>query len=83
MSMAVQSVKFEQETLDKLSELARIRDQDISYLILEAVIDFIEKSEWQIEEVKKTLQGIDSGEVSTRPLGEFLAETKENLFQKS
>ncbi|WP_257276502.1 MULTISPECIES: CopG family ribbon-helix-helix protein [unclassified Endozoicomonas] len=80
--MAVKSVKFEQETLDKLNELARIRDRDVSYLIREAVNDLIDKTAWQIEEVEKTLEGIDSGEVSTRPLGDFLTEAKESLSKK-
>ena len=78
MAMVMKSVKFDRETLDKLEGLARIRDRDISYLVRQAVDELIERYEWQVEEVEKTLEGIDSGKVPTRPLEGFLSELEDS-----
>ncbi|WOG25830.1 hypothetical protein [Endozoicomonas sp. 8E] len=83
MAQLMCGLKFDHETSDKFHELARLRDQCISYLIRGAVNDLIEKTAWQIVEVEKTLEDIDSGKVSTRPLDDFLTEAKEILSKQS
>jgi len=77
MAMVMKSVKFEQETLDKLQDLAKIRDRDVSYVIREAVNDMIEAHEWQLEQSMETVRRVRSGEEKTyshEEIGQWLKD---------
>ncbi|MGI9283381.1 MAG: CopG family ribbon-helix-helix protein [Endozoicomonas sp.] len=65
MSKTLKPVRFDEETLEKLEELAALEDRDTSYLIRSAVNDLIDAHEWQLEHSKETLKKINTGEMKT------------------
>jgi predicted transcriptional regulator len=48
-----------------LDKLAEVKDRDRSYLIKQAVADFIALHRWQIEEVERAIQEADAGKFAT------------------
>ena len=48
-----------------LDELATMKDRDRSYLIKQAVADFISLQRWHIEEINKGLAEADAGDFAS------------------
>lgn len=57
--------KLNQDDVTFLDKLAEVTDRDRSYLIKQAVADFIANQKWQVEEVERALAEADRGEFLT------------------
>ena len=66
--------KLNQDDVAFLDKLAESSDRDRSYLIRQAVGDFIAAQKWQLEEVVAAMAEADRGEVLTDE--EFRAEVQ-------
>ncbi|MDP2815830.1 MAG: ribbon-helix-helix protein, CopG family [Rectinemataceae bacterium] len=56
------TVRFEADKVMILDELATLSDRDRSYLIREAVNEYIELRQWQIEEIRKAIAEANAGD---------------------
>ena len=59
------TVRLEPELTEQLDKLAKATQRSRSFLIAEAVREYIALNEWQIEEIKKALVEADSGDFAT------------------
>lgn len=57
------SFRIEPEKLDALDCLASALDRDRTYLLNEAVSAYLDVQQWQIEQIKKSLQQADDGKL--------------------
>jgi predicted transcriptional regulator len=55
------TVRLDQETVAFLDKLAAVEDRDRSYLIKQAVANFVQLHRWQIEEIEKAVKEADAG----------------------
>lgn len=55
------TVRLDQETVAFLDKLAEVEDRDRSYMIKQAVANFVKLHRWQIEEIEKAVQEADAG----------------------
>jgi len=55
------TIRLDQETVAFLDRLADVEDRDRSYLIKQAVADFVRLHQWQIEEIEKAVKEADAG----------------------
>jgi len=54
-------VRLDPDTVAFLNKLAELQDRDRSYLIKQAVGNFVELHRWQIEEIEKAIKEADEG----------------------
>lgn len=59
------TIRMDAEEVAFLDKLAGITDRDRSYLIKQAVSEYIALQRWQVEEIEKALQEADAGEFAT------------------
>src|SRR5262245_57904782 len=57
--------RVDDDKLDFLDELARSMDRDRSYLINQAIDDFLEVRRWQIEQIRKAVADADAGDFAS------------------
>jgi predicted transcriptional regulator len=69
------TVRLDQETVAFLDRLAEVQDRDRSYLIEQAVANFVRLHRWQIEEIERGVKEADAGLFAT-------AEEVEGMFSK-
>ncbi len=74
MPMTLKPIRFENETLTRLDELAALEDRDTSYLVRQAVDDMLDAHEWQVQESLKVVEKIKSGDMKTRSHAEVRAK---------
>lgn len=55
------TVRLDPETVAFLDRLAEVEDRDRSYLIKQAVANFVQLHRWQIEEIEKAVKEADAG----------------------
>ncbi len=55
------TVRLDQDTVSFLDRLAEVQDRDRSYLIKQAVGNFVRLHRWQIEEIEKAIEEADAG----------------------
>ena len=55
------TVKLDQDTVAFLDKLAEVEDRDRSYMIKQAVKNFIQFHRWQIEDIEKAVKEADAG----------------------
>ncbi|MGD1074753.1 MAG: ribbon-helix-helix domain-containing protein [Thermodesulfovibrionales bacterium] len=53
------SVRIDEETMERLERLAKSTSRSRSYLILDAIKEYIEINEWQIGEIKQAIEEAD------------------------
>ncbi len=56
------TIRLEPEIKSRLDKLSAATHRSKSFLAAEAVREFVEANEWQIEEVKKALNEADAGD---------------------
>jgi predicted transcriptional regulator len=61
MSKATLTVRIGAETRDALDAIAANLDRDRSYVVNEALEDYIELHRWQIEHIRQGLREADAG----------------------
>ena len=59
------TIRLEPELKSRLDELSRATHRSKSYLAAEAVREFIEINEWQIEELKDAIKEADTEDFSS------------------
>jgi len=69
------TVRLDEDTVAFLDQIAEVEDRDRSYLIKQAVANFVRLHRWQIEEIEKGLKEADAGLFATD-------EEVEQLFSK-
>ena len=55
------TVRLDQDTVAFLDQLAGVEDRDRSYMIKQAVANFVRLHRWQIEEIEKAVNEADAG----------------------
>jgi predicted transcriptional regulator len=61
MEQVTTTVRLDAETVTFLDELARNEERDRSYLIRQAIANYLELRKWQIEEIKQAIKEADTG----------------------
>lgn len=64
--------RMAKDRVDMLDELGKCYDRDRSYLVNEAVEEYIAHRKWQVEEVKRALKDVEEGKFLTEE--EFLRD---------
>jgi len=59
------TIRLEPELKDRLDQLAESTNRSKSFLAAEAIRDFIELNEWQIQEIKQAIKEADDGDLAT------------------
>jgi predicted transcriptional regulator len=59
------TVRLDQDTVAFLDKLAEVEDRDRSYMIKQAVSNFVQLHRWQIEEIKKAVAEADAGDFAS------------------
>ncbi len=60
------SFRIDSTKLDALDSLAGILDRDRTYLLNEAVRNYLDVQQWQMEQINKGIQAADAGNVFTQ-----------------
>ena len=69
------TVRVTPETVAYLDELAAVQDRDRSYLINEALEQYVAHRRWMVEEIKKAMAEADAGDfVPDDEMEEMLAK---------
>jgi RHH-type rel operon transcriptional repressor/antitoxin RelB len=55
------TVKLDQDAVAFLDKLAEVEDRDRSYMIKQAVANFVQLRRWQIEDIEKAVKEADAG----------------------
>lgn len=56
------TIRLEPELKNRLDQLASITNRSKSFLAAEAIRDFIELNEWQVQEINAAVKEADNGE---------------------
>lgn len=59
------TVRLEDNLKDRLEKLAEATQRSKSFLAAEAIRDFVELNEWQVEEIKRSIKEADSEEFAS------------------
>lgn len=62
---ATMTIRLEPELKSRLDKLAATTRRSKSFLAAEAVREFIETNEWQIEEIKDAVEEADAGDFAS------------------
>jgi predicted transcriptional regulator len=57
------SFRLESDKVNALDALAQTRDRDRTYLLNEAVTNYLDVQQWQLEQIHKSIREADSGKV--------------------
>ena len=60
------TILLEPELKQRLDRLAKATHRSKSFLAAEALRDFVELNEWQVEEIKSALQEADNGDFASQ-----------------
>lgn len=55
------TVRLDQDIVAFLDKLAEVEDRDRSYMIKQAVSNFVQLHRWQIEEIERAVKEADAG----------------------
>jgi predicted transcriptional regulator len=64
MSKAV-TFRLDDDTLQSIDQIAASMDRDRSYVINEAVHNYLEVKQWHAEQIRLAIAGADAGEFAT------------------
>lgn len=59
------TIRLDDDLKRRLENLADSTNRSKSYLATEAIRDFVELNEWQVQEIKTAIQEADNGEFAT------------------
>lgn len=68
------TVRLDQNTVTYLDQVAGLQDRDRSYLIKQAVSNYVQLHRWQIEEIEKAVKEADAGDFASDEEVEALFE---------
>jgi RHH-type transcriptional regulator, rel operon repressor / antitoxin RelB len=61
----VLTFRLDSKLKKKLDKLAKATDRSRSFLVAEAIRDYVALNEWQIEEIKKGIREADAGDFAS------------------
>ncbi len=67
------SVRLDQEIKERLENLAAATDRSLSFLAAEAIREYVENNEWQIQEIQAALAEADTDDFAAEAEVEKLA----------
>lgn len=59
------TIRLEPELKQRLEQLAEVTHRSKSFLAAEALRDFVELNEWQVQEIKSALKEADDGDFAS------------------
>ncbi len=59
------TIRLDPELKNRLDQLAEATNRSKSFLAAEAIRDFIDLNEWQVQEIKDSLKEADNGDFAT------------------
>lgn len=59
------SLRIEEDKIEELDQLAQVTQRDRSFLINEAIENYLEVQKWQVEHIKAALQQASDGEFAS------------------
>ncbi len=59
------TLRLDSKLKKKLDKLAKSTERSRSFLAAEAIREFVELNEWQIEQIKKAVEHADAGKFAT------------------
>lgn len=59
------TIRLEPELKQRLDQLAKVTHRSKSFLAAEALRDFVELNEWQIQEIKDAIKEADDGDFAS------------------
>jgi len=59
------SIRLESEIKERLELLATATDRSRSFLAAEAIREYVENNEWQIQEIRSALKEADAGDFAS------------------
>ncbi len=62
MEKANVTVRLDKSKIEQLDQFAAVADRDRSYLIKEAIDQYLELKQWQAEQVRKAIAEADAGQ---------------------
>jgi predicted transcriptional regulator len=63
MSLKATSVRLDDETLERIGQLAEAMDRPRAWLMAQAIKQYVAREEWFIREVEKGIQAADDGKL--------------------
>jgi predicted transcriptional regulator len=71
------SFKTTRKLKDRVDAIAKVTRRSISFIIEESLIEYLDRNEWEIEEILEGLEDIKAGRVT--PIEEVIAEWEGKL----
>ncbi len=62
--MPTMTLRLDEKTHQRLDRLAKSTHRSKSFLAIQALTEYLEMNEWQVEEIRKTLAAVDSAPAS-------------------
>ncbi len=59
------TIRIESDLKERLNQLAEVTHRSKSFLAAEALRDFVEINEWQLQEIKNAIQEADEGDFAS------------------
>ena len=59
------TIRIESDLKDRLDELANVTNRSKSFLAAEAIQEFVDLNEWQLQEIKTALAEADAGDFAS------------------
>lgn len=69
---SVMTIRIDPEVHERLERMARATARTKSYLVSDAILEYLELNEWQVEAIKEGIESADRGELT--PHEEVLEE---------
>lgn len=61
MALKATSVRLDDETLERVGQIARSMDRPRAWLMAEAIRQYVSREEWFVREVERGVQAADEG----------------------
>ena len=63
MALKATSVRLDDETLERVGQIARSMDRPRAWLMAEAIRQYVSREEWFVREVERGVQAADGGKL--------------------
>lgn len=64
MGLKATSIRLDEETLQRVGQIAEAMDRPRAWLMAQAIKQFVEQEEWYIREVEKGIEAADKGRLT-------------------
>lgn len=63
MSLKATSVRLDEETLERVGQMAKAMDRPRAWLMAQAIKQFVEREEWFVKQVQEGVEAADAGDL--------------------